>query len=136
MDYKKPLPGIDIWSRPFWAGTRAGELRMQCCGDCRTIFFPPGPVCPSCQSRNLTWETLSGRGEVLSWVIFHQLYFKGFADEQPYNVALVKLDEGPLMYTNVVGTDNDKLAIGMRLEAVFEPATDEITMPRFRAVQP
>jgi uncharacterized OB-fold protein len=135
MDYSKPLPTIDVWSRAFWDGTRAGELRMQRCGDCAHVFFPPGPVCPSCQSGSLVWETMSGRGEVVSWVVFHQLYFKGFADELPYNVTLVRLDEGPLMYTNVLGVPNDRLAVGMKLEATFDRATDEITIPRFRAVQ-
>lgn len=135
MGYTKPLPAIDVWSRPFWDGTRAGELRMQRCADCNTLFFPPGPVCPNCQSRSLEWQRLSGRGEIVSWVVFHQLYFKGFAEDLPYNVTLVRLEEGPLMYTNVVGVPNDQLAIGMKLEATFDPATDDITIPRFKAVQ-
>jgi uncharacterized OB-fold protein len=135
MNYAKPLPAVDVWSRPFWQGAREGELRMQCCRDCGTAFFPPGPVCPSCQSSALDWQRMTGRGEIVSWVVFHQLYFKGFADELPYNVSLIRLEEGPLLYTNVIGIPNDQLAIGLKVEAVFGRATDEITIPRFKVAQ-
>lgn len=134
MDHAKPLPALDVWNRPFWEAARGGVLRMQHCAGCDHTFFPPGPVCPKCRGATLEWRDLSGRGAVVSWVVFHQLYFKGFADELPYNVTLVRLDEGPLLYTNVVGIPNDALATGLRVEVVFEKATEEISIPRFRAV--
>jgi uncharacterized OB-fold protein len=136
MEYTKPLPAIDIWNKPFWSAAHQGRLEMQHCDACGHVFFPPGPVCPGCLSDRLTWKPLSGKGEVLSWVVFHQLYFKGFADDLPYNVSLIRLQEGPLMYSNVVGIDNDALRSGLQVEVVFEPASDAIHIPKFKAVAP
>jgi uncharacterized protein len=134
MTYNKPLPAIDRWSRPFWQATTEQRLVMQSCDDCTHVFFPPGPVCPHCLSRKLSWRQLSGRGTVESWVVFHQLYYKGFAEDLPYNVAAIRLDEGSRMFSNVVGTPNDSLHAGMKVEVVFEKATDEISIPKFRPV--
>lgn len=134
MDYTKPLPAIDNWNRPFWEGARANKLTMQACEPCGHVFFPPGPVCPKCLSDKLKWRELSGRGKVKSWVVFHQLYYKGFADELPYNVTLVELEEGPHLMTNIVGIANEDIRSEMPVEVVFERATDEITIPKFKAV--
>jgi uncharacterized OB-fold protein len=133
MDYLKPLPVIDNWSRPFWQAARDGQLRVQACTACGHLFFPPGPVCPKCLGDALEWRQMSGRGTVESWVVFHQAYYKGFADELPYNVAMVRLEEGPCLFTNIVGIDNAAIRRGLPVEAVFEKATDEVTIPRFRA---
>ena len=134
MDYTKPLPSIDNWNRPFWEGARENKLTMQACEPCGHVFFPPGPVCPKCLSDKLKWRELSGRGKVKSWVVFHQLYYKGFADELPYNVTLVELEEGPHLMTNIVGIANEEIRSEMPVEVVFERATDEITIPKFKAV--
>jgi hypothetical protein len=132
MAYSKPLPALDNWNRPFWEACRKGLLVAPKCGDCGHVFSPPGPVCPRCLSRHLQWHQLSGRGRVESWVVFHQLYYKGFAEELPYNVAMIRLDEGVRMLSNVVGTTNEQLHVDMKVEVVFENATDEIAIPRFR----
>jgi uncharacterized OB-fold protein len=83
-------------------------------------------------SQQLTWRTLTGRGQVESWTVFHQLYYKGFADELPYNVAVIRLEEGISLISNVTGIANDELRVGMPVEVVFESATDEITIPKFK----
>ncbi|OUN00009.1 MAG: hypothetical protein BAA02_10665 [Paenibacillaceae bacterium ZCTH02-B3] len=132
MEYTKPLPKPDVWSRPFWEHAKNGVLATQACVKCGHRFFPPGPVCPSCYSFELEWKPVSGKGKVVSWVVFHQLYYKGFADEIPYNVALVQLDEGPMMYTNIVGIPNEQISMNMPVEVVFEKATDEFTIPKFK----
>jgi uncharacterized OB-fold protein len=72
---------------------------------------------------------------VVSWVVFHQIYFEGFRAEAPYNVALVRLDEGPSLLTNVVGIPNEELTIGMPVSVVFEDATAEVTVPKFQPVE-
>jgi uncharacterized OB-fold protein len=133
MDYLKPLPAVDNWSRPFWQAARDGQLKIQACTGCGHLFFPPGPVCPKCLGDALEWRPVSGRGTVESWVVFHQAYYKGFADELPYNVAMVRLEEGPFLFTNLVGIDNAAIRRGLPVEAVFEKATDDVTIPRFRA---
>ncbi|MGZ8196795.1 MAG: Zn-ribbon domain-containing OB-fold protein [Burkholderiales bacterium] len=131
-EYKKPLPTLTEENRPFWEGAREGRLVMQKCGACGHIRYPISHVCPDCLSYEFEWTPLSGRGEVFSYVVFYQLYNKAFADDIPYNVALIQLDEGPRMMSNIVGADNDAVKVGDKVEAAFEKATDEITIPKFR----
>lgn len=131
-EYNKPLPTISEETREFWEGARQGRIRMQQCGACRHIRFPINHVCPRCLSGEFKWVDLSGRGEVFSYVVFHQLYNKAFEKDLPYNVALVQLEEGPRMYSNIVGVDNDAVKIGDKVEAIFDPVTAEVTIPRFQ----
>lgn len=132
-DYKRPLPVIDDRNRPFWEAASAGELRMQKCLDCGCLRHPPGPLCPGCQSARVEWVGLSGKGKVWSHCVFHRAYFPGFADEMPYAVVLVQLDEGPKLYSNLVGVANDEIRVGMPVEVHFEPVTEEVTLVKFRA---
>ena len=74
---------------------------------------------------------VSGRGEIYSFNVMHQVYHPGFAAEVPYAVVLVKLAEGPKMLSNVVGIDAHAVRIGMPVQVVFEPLSDEITLPKF-----
>jgi uncharacterized OB-fold protein len=131
-EYLKPLPTVTDDNRGFWQGCTEGKLRMQQCDDCNHIRFPISPVCPKCLSKNFHWQDLSGRGEVFSYVVFYQLYNKAFEKDVPYNVALVQLEEGPRMYSNVVGVDNDAVKVGDKLEVVFDAVTPEVTLPRFK----
>lgn len=131
-EYTKPLPTITDENREFWEGAKHGRLRMQKCGDCGHIRYPISHVCPKCLSYNFNWTDLSGRGEVFSYIVFHQLYNKAFEKDIPYNVALVQLEEGPRMYSNVVGVDNDAVKVGDKVEVTFDPVTPEVTIPRFK----
>lgn len=79
---------------------------------------------------------VSGRGTVWSACEFHRLYFKGFASELPYAVILVQLEEGPLLYSNLLGLDFDDIRIGMAVEAVFETVTEAVTLLKFRRALP
>jgi hypothetical protein len=85
-----------------------------------------------CWSHNFAWQTLSGRGKVNSWVVFHQAYFSSFKDEIPYNVAEVELEEGPRLLTNLVAIDNDDITIDMPVEIIFDDVTEEVTLAKFR----
>ncbi len=131
-DYRKPLPRITPENRPFWDATRRHELRLQRCGDCGRFRYPPAPVCPGCLSETTEWAPVSGRGTVSTWVVFHRRYFDAFADDIPYNVVQVQLDEGPRLTANLVGVPNDEITIGMPVEVVFDDVTPEISLPRFR----
>jgi len=131
-EYTKPLPTITDENREFWEGAKRGKLRMQKCGDCGHIRYPISHVCPKCLSYNFNWTDLSGRGEVFSYIVFYQLYNKAFEKDIPYNVALVQLEEGPRMYSNVVGVDNDAVKVGDKVEVTFDPVTPEVTIPRFK----
>lgn len=132
--YKKPLPTLTDENRPFWAAAREGRLSMQKCGECEHIRYPIQIVCPRCLSDQFSWETLSGRGTVFSALVFHQVYNKAFAEDVPYQVSLIQLDEGPRMYSNVVGVPPEAVKVGDRVEAIFDPVTDEVSIPRFRLV--
>lgn len=131
-EYKKPLPTITDENREFWEGARRGKIRMQRCTGCGHIRYPISQVCPECLSYDCEWTDLSGRGEIFSYVVFHQLYNPAFKDDIPYNVAMVQLEEGPRMYSNIVGVDNDAVKVGDKVEAVFDAVTPEVTIPRFR----
>ena len=133
MDYKKPLPVITPLERSFWEHTRKHELRLQCCSDCGHYRYPASPVCADCDSDSFTWTRVSGRGKIISWVVFHRCYFPSFADDIPYNVAMIALQEGPVMVSNVLAP-NDDLHIGMPVEVAFEDATATISIPKFKPV--
>lgn len=129
--YTKPLPKPSPESLPFWEGCGEGRLLAQRCKGCGRLRFPPKVVCPHCLAREAAWEQLSGRGSVFSYTVFRRLYHPGFAGEMPYAVALVELDEGPRILSNIVNTDPEVVHCGMRVRVRFERATDEITLPKF-----
>ena len=97
----KSRPILSIYDAPFWESVRARRLALQCCTECSTTWYPPAPVCPHCLSQQYQWRAVSGRGEILSWVIFHRQYFDDYP--APYNVVTVQLAEGPIITTNLVG---------------------------------
>jgi uncharacterized OB-fold protein len=134
-DYRKPLPELTAVNRPFWDACRDGRLSMQRCRVCGHIRYPVSPVCPGCLSEQTEWVDLRGEGEVMARLVFHQVYHRAFADDVPYNVVLVQLDEGPRMFSNVVGVPNEAVRVGMRVKVLFDPVTPEITIPRFRPVR-
>ena len=129
--YTKPLPKIDERTRPHWDGNAVHELRVQRCDACGTMRFPASRWCAHCLGEKTSWQKVSGKGNVWSWCVFHRAYFKGFESDVPYPVALVELDEGPKMYSNLVGIPRDKIRIGMRVRAVFDKVTDDVTLVKF-----
>ena len=129
--YNKPLPTLTDDNRPFWDSCRAGRLSLQQCA-CGHLRYPISPFCPHCLSGEFSWKPVSGRGTVFSYVVYHQAYHPGFQEDLPYNVALVQLEEGPRMYSNIVGVANDQVRIGDAVEVVFDAVSPEVTIPRFR----
>ena len=126
----RPLPRPTPETQHFWDGTRKGELRLQRCRDCGEIYFPPRPVCPACSSRNVEVFRASGKGKLHSYVINHRQH-PSFAS--PYSIALVRLDEGPTMLSNIVECEQtpEALVLDMPLEVTFEDNGD-IAVPLFR----
>jgi len=135
-EYKKPLPAIGSLNRPFWDATRANHLDLQFCLDCRRPRYPISHVCPNCLSEGYEWQAVSGKGCVLSTIVFHQVYNAAFATDVPYNVSLIQLEEGPRMFSNVVGVPPSDVKVGDQVMAVFDAVTNEVTIPRFRPVTP
>ncbi len=130
--YSKPLPEIDDVNRPFWQATRRGELRLQRCKYCRHVWYPAGTNCPKCLSTSFDWGPMSGRGTVWSFIVYHHCWHRGFEKEIPYNVAMIQLEEGPIVITNIVDVKNEAIKVGMPVKVVFEPATDEVTLFKFK----
>jgi uncharacterized OB-fold protein len=127
----RPIPAADERSKPFFDATRRGELLLQRCGACGRWTWPVKARCIDCLADELRWEPASGFGTLYSFTLVHQRVHPGFADEMPYNLALVDLDEGVRVHTSVVGVTNEELRIGMRLAVVFVPASEEIAVPMF-----
>ena len=130
--YAKPLPQPDEASQPFFDGARQGKLMIMRCKNCGAYRYPARDRCDVCWSTATAWVQASGRGTVYTFGIMHQLYAPGFKDDLPYNVAVVELEEGPRLTTNLVGVANDDVRAGMPVTVTFDRLTDEITLPRFR----
>ena len=126
----KPQPRITPDNEPFYKALREGRFVLPTCLDCGKPHLPPGPVCPFCFGERLEWRAASGRGRISSWTVVHKAWFPAFAEDIPYNVVQVELDEGPRLTTNVVNISNENLKIGLPVEIVLgEP------LPRFKPVQ-
>ena len=134
VDYSKPLPNVNQDSKEFWSGCKVHELRFQKCKDCGHIRWPASMICPLCYSRDTQWIVGSGKGKVYTFVVYHVAYHPGFKDEVPYVVAVVELEEGPHLLTNIVGCRPDEVRCDMPVEATWEDITEEFTLPQFRAI--
>jgi len=124
------LPQLDELNRPFWDACREGALVLQRCA-CAHIRYPIAPFCPRCLSGEYIWKPVSGRGEIYSFTVFRHAYSDAWRDRLPYVVALVKLDEGPTMISNIVAAGAEEVHVGLRVRVVFERLTEEITVPCF-----
>jgi uncharacterized protein len=134
MQSSRPLPKPTPETQHFWEGTRVHELRLQRCDACRHVYFPPRPFCPRCASRSVSVFAASGRGRLESYVINHRPHP---AFDGPYAIALVALEEGPRMMSNIVGCEQtpEALVLDMPLVVTFEAQSEEITLPLFRPAE-
>ena len=129
----KPRPSLDGPERPFWEGLRDGRILVQRCLSCGLHRFPASKACPACHGTDFEWSAVDGRGEVVSFCVFHKCYFPGFADEMPYAVVQVRLaGSGVQFFSNVVGVPPGAIAVGMPVVAVFERVDEALTLLKFR----
>lgn len=113
-------------------GLARGELLVSRCPDCEHLQLPPRPVCGRCSSaRAAEWVPVSGRARVWSFVVFHKHYLAD-GPETPYAVAVVELEEGPRLITNVITDDQAELRVGLAVEALFE--REESPLVKFKPV--
>jgi uncharacterized OB-fold protein len=115
-----PLPEPTPLSQPYWDALKGGKLTFQRCRKCRHAWLPPRAECPNCLAAEWDWTEASGTGRVISWVIYHHAYHPEFKDRLPYNVALVELDEGPRLITNIVRLGNRPLQIDQPVKLCIE----------------
>jgi uncharacterized OB-fold protein/acyl dehydratase len=127
---RRPRPALTQDNSFFFEGARGGKLLIQRCASCGRLRHPPGPMCPEC--RSLEWDTLeaSGRGVVYSFVVNHYPQVPAF--DYPLVVALVELEEGTRLVSNVVGVEPGAVYVGMPVEAEMVAFDDELTLPQFR----
>jgi uncharacterized OB-fold protein/acyl dehydratase len=114
----------------WWDGVDRGVLLIQKCGGCGELRHPPRPMCGSCQSLEWTSIEASGKGALYSFTVLHHPKFPGF--EYPVVCALVEIEEGTRLVSNVVGCDPDALEIGMPLQLSVEHVDEEMKLPLFR----
>jgi uncharacterized OB-fold protein len=117
---------------PFWEAARQHALVVQRCRGCGAHRFPARDVCSRCLGREAEWTRVSGRGEIFSYAVMHQVYHPGFAAEVPYAVVVVALEEGARLISNVLDCPVSALRVGMPVEVVFDEVTPEVTLPKFR----
>lgn len=128
-----PTPVISDINRPFWERGRQNELVLQRCTACSHLRYPISSICPRCLDSSWSWDPVSGRGEALSVATFHRVYHPSREDRVPYAVALVQLDEGPRMISDLVGDGALATAVGDRLAVAFDQDPDgRWAIPRFQ----
>ena len=132
MAYEKPLPQPSADTGPFWDGCKEHLLRFQKCQNCGHIRWPPSIICPRCYSYDTEWIVASGRGKVYTFAIYHQAYHKAFAGDIPYVTAVVELEEGTHILSNIVGCSPDQVRCDMPVEVVWEDITGEFSLPKFK----
>ncbi|MBS4214903.1 MULTISPECIES: Zn-ribbon domain-containing OB-fold protein [Neobacillus] len=128
---EKPLPIPDGDSDVFWQGCKEHKLLIQKCEDCSSYIFYPRVLCPNCFSEKVEWVQSSGVGKVYSFTIARRPGGPAFKDEVPYVVALIELEEGVRMLSNIIDVDVDKVDCDMPVEVVFQVEGD-FTLPKFK----
>ena len=131
-DTNRPLPSPTPETRPYWDALKEHKLLIQRCKDCSKAYFYPRPFCPHCFSSNVEWFEASGKGTLYSFVINHRPA-PGFGSD-PYVIAVVELEEGPRMMSNLIDIESDpeKVHCDMAVEIAYLDVTDEVTLPQFR----
>lgn len=127
---KPPVPNPE--SQQFWDATAQGRIELPRCTQCNLVIWYPRALCPDCQSTDLRWETMSGRGTVYSYSINRSGGSRRWREHLPYVVAYVQLVEGPTMLTNVVDCDPETVSVGMVVDAVFDDTGEGSALVRFR----
>lgn len=130
--YDKPLPIVDPDTEAFWSAAREHRLLLKFCTDCARFHFYPRALCPHCHSDAVEWQEAKGSGTVYSFTVARRPAGPAFKDDAPYVVALVDLDEGARMMSNIMGCAPEQVRIGQRVHVVFDDVTPDFTLPKFR----
>jgi uncharacterized OB-fold protein len=136
-EYTKPLPVAQPESDHYWQQAANGKLVIQKCSDCKQAQFYPRVLCTHCGGQSLEWVESSGRATLFTFAIVHIAPHPGFRGDVPYISAMVELEDGVKMPSQVIGIEPDPehIHIGMPLQVVFEQVTDEIALPKFQPVE-
>ena len=132
---KKPVPIVNPWAKPFWEAAREGKFIIQRCTDCKKHIFYPRICCPHCFSEQVEWVEASGKGTIYSYTVVLSNPPSAFMSDVPYVIAVVRLDEGVQMLSNIVGCDPQEVRCDMPVEVTFEKLDEEFTLPKFKPVR-
>ncbi|TMS58271.1 Zn-ribbon domain-containing OB-fold protein [Imbroritus primus] len=127
-----PAPIANADSTPYWDAARADKLVLPHCRSCGHTFFMPRHQCPQCWSADLEWKQASGRGTVHSFSVVRRASLATFAARTPYVLALIDLEDGPRMMTNIVGEGALDTRIGDAVTVCFEACADGAKLPQFQ----
>ncbi|MBI2872803.1 MAG: Zn-ribbon domain-containing OB-fold protein [Chloroflexi bacterium] len=134
--YKKPVPRPlnPEHTKPFWDAAKRHELVLPRCTKCSRYHFYPREECPYCMTPTLEWVKVSGKGRLYTYNVVYQPQNRAFVSEVPYVYAVIQLEEGVKMVSNIVGRPKEELKVDMPVEAVFEDVTPEWTLVKFKPV--
>ena len=127
----KPTPRPAPESVPYWEAAKKHRLEIPHCNACGNYWFPPSRSCPHCLASDFAWTQVSGNGKVFSFVVFHRVYHPAWEGDVPYVVALIELDEGPRLLSNVIGIEPDRVRCEMPVKVVFDDIAPGVSLPKF-----
>jgi len=128
---EKPAPRPSPESMPFWEAAKTHRLLLPHCNACGKFWFPPSRRCPHCLSPDFVWRDSKGTGRVYSFVVYNRVYHPAFEGDVPYVVAIVELDEGPRMLSNIVAIAPDLVRCDMCVRVTFKDSGSGMTIPKF-----
>ncbi len=132
MTPPRPQPKPTADTLPFWQAANEDRLVVQTCRNCGNTQFYPRGFCVSCLSDDLDWVQSAGRGAIYSFTVCRVPGHPSMADQVPYAMALVDLDDGIRMLAQIVETDLDQVTIGAPVQVVFQRLSDDIQLPQFK----
>jgi uncharacterized OB-fold protein len=128
-DVSRPAPLLTEDNEGFWRAAAGGQLVTQRCVTCGKLLHPPRPMCPICHGLEMEWVELAGTGTVYSYAMLHHPQHPAFS--YPVIAALIDLDEGIRLLSNLVGVDSAEVHIGMRVSVLFDAVADGMAVPVF-----
>jgi uncharacterized OB-fold protein len=134
VQLQRPLPSPSPLTEPFWTAARECRLVRPVCDSCGQSFFTPQLICPHCLNEGWTYRTSSGHGIVYSSTVVHRP--PSPALPAPYQLAIVDMDEGWHLLTNIIDAGDEPVPIGAPVEVTWVPIDDQWTFPAFRTTEP
>jgi uncharacterized OB-fold protein len=129
----QPVPFPTPVTAPFWEATKEHRLLLQECAACGHVFYYARTNCPACLSQDLSWREASGRGTLYSYTVCRRPQAPEFAEDTPYILAAITLEEGPRMSSLLVDADPDNVTIGVPVEVAWDDdVSPDLSMPYFR----
>lgn len=125
-----PSPVMGLYDAPMWNSIRTEQMALQACRACNRFRYPPGPACPHCLSPEAEWRPISGRGIILSWVVFHRQYFAAYPP--PHNCIAVRLEEGVVIVSTLEGEAPQGSWIGNAVRLSYRRDDAGSVLPVFR----